>query len=126
MTLRAWLVREEGDHFAVGRNVREPVAGVADQELFLRAPVWVHAPNLHVAGAVRLEVDPLTIWGELGHVALWRKESFGATRDRNCISVEVVAMLAGKGNGLAVGRPTVKVGGAVRGDTSGGSTGCGG
>jgi len=41
-----------------------------------------------------------TIWGEHRPRSLLdARRSFGATRDRNCISVEVIAMLAGKGDG---------------------------
>src|ERR1700722_15761545 len=53
------------------------------------------------------------------------REVRGPPRDRNCISVEVVAMQAGKGDGLAVGRPSMKVGGTIRGDKSGRSAGRG-
>ncbi len=82
----------------------------------------VPTPDLHMAATIRPVVDPLTIRGKLRYIASKYQESFLASCDRNRVSIEVVICQAGKGDGLAVRRPTMEIRGAFRGHSPGRST----
>src|SRR5665213_4118371 len=65
MPLSAFDIRKEGDHGAIGRNMREPVFAIIGQHLLLRAAVCLHLPDLHRSRAVRCKVDRAPVAGEL-------------------------------------------------------------
>ena len=108
-----FVIREVHHPLAVGRDVREPVVAVAGDELFLPGAVGLHAPDLHAAGALGVEVDK----GAVGRVlrAVVEAGSRGQSLlifaiDGDGIDVGCVSATRGKGQRLAIGRPAVPIG----------------
>src|SRR3979411_666869 len=69
-------VRRKGDvrdPLPVRRDVGEPVVEAVVRDLLLLASVGSHAPDLHSAGARRVEVDVRAIRGELRPVVQSRR-----------------------------------------------------
>ena len=115
----ALVVSEEDHRLAVGREVREPVVAVVAGDLFLIGAVRLHAPDLHVSGALGVEVNVCAVGRVLGAVVEaggGGEARFVAARDGDGVDVEVAVALAGEGESLAVGRPAVPVRGSIRRD----------
>src|SRR4029077_15742401 len=56
-----FIVGQEDHPLSVGRDVREPVVEIIRRDLFLSAAVRLHAPDLHEAGALGVEVNIFAI-----------------------------------------------------------------
>src|SRR5271167_2574797 len=114
----------EGDEnhlLAVGREVREPVVEFAKGDLLLVGALSEHTPDLHVSGALGVEIDVAAVGRIFGAVV----EAFGggetgftAAFNGDGVDVEVfVALthvaLADESERFAVRRPAVPVGGGA-------------
>ena len=92
---------------------------LVERDLLLVAPVRLHPPDLHVARAVGVEVDPLAVRRQLRAVvdAFGRGQpDFLAAIDGDLVEVELAVALPGVEQPLLVGRPAVEVRRRVRGD----------
>lgn len=56
-----FLVGEENHLLAIGGEVREPIVEVVEGDLLLLAAIGMHAPDLHVAGALGIEINVFAI-----------------------------------------------------------------
>ena len=72
-----FFVSEEDHPLAIRRDVREPVVELIRRNLFLAASVRPHAPDLHAAGALGVEVNVVAVRRVLGPVV----ESLGRWSD---------------------------------------------
>ncbi len=122
------LVAQIHDALVVGGGVGEPVVALVKGELCLATTVGQHAPDLHQAGADRVEVDVLAVGGIFGAVV----EAFGsgeadfvAARDRDRIDVVVAVALGAVDEGFAIGGPAVPIAGDEGGDGGGFAAGDG-
>ena len=86
--------------------MRKPVVEVVGENLLLLAAVRLHPPNLHVPGALGIEIDVLTIGRVFGAIV----EAFGSCEarlitagNRDCVDVEIAIALADEGEGLTIG-----------------------
>src|SRR5580700_11238148 len=57
MTAHISSVGKKNDPFPVWRWMREPIIEFVRSDLFLRAAIRFHSPDLHLAGALRIKVD---------------------------------------------------------------------
>ena len=106
--------------------MREPVVVIVVRYLFLVTAIRLHSPDLHVSGALGVEINVSAVGRVLGAVVesgSSGQAGFLAACSGDGVYVEVVAALAGKGQGLSVRRPAVPVGGRVGGDEAGRSAG---
>src|ERR1035441_2342186 len=107
------LIREEDHRLAIRRDVGEPVVEAVEGDLLLGAAVGVHAPDLHAAAALGVEVDVLAIGRIFGTIveALGSSEaSLFTSAYRDGVDVELAVTLGTVGECLAVGRPTMPIG----------------
>src|SRR5258708_9224931 len=112
-------IRQEYHPFSVGRNMREPVVGIVGEDLRLIAAVSVHTPDLHVAGALGIEIDVLAVRRILGAVvqALGRGQaSFFAASDGDAVNIKLAVALPDKRERLPVRRPAMPIRRAGRGE----------
>src|SRR5262245_19451778 len=106
--------------------MREPVVVLVGRDLLLVAAVGLHAPDLHPAGAIRVEVDGFAVGGELWAVVqpLGRRQAFLlAAFGGNAVYVELAVALTAEDERLAVRRPAVPVGWPRRRDELGRAAG---
>src|SRR5436309_1951111 len=54
-------ISEKHHPLAVRRNMRKPIILFVEENLLLLATVGLHAPDLHVAGALGVEVNIFTV-----------------------------------------------------------------
>src|SRR5579864_4643175 len=102
----------------------EPIVVIVGENLLLIAVVGLHAPDLHVPGALGIEINVFAIGGVLRAIV----EAFGSgqpsffpARHRNCIDVKIAVALADEGQCLSVRRPAMPVGGSIFGEAARGS-----
>src|ERR1019366_5160280 len=106
------LIREEDHRLAIRRDVGEPVVEAVEGDLLLGAAVGVHAPDLHAAGALGVEVNVLAIGRIFGTIveALGSSEArFFTSAHRDDVDVELAIALGTVSKSLAVGRPAMPV-----------------
>src|SRR6266566_4433969 len=106
------FISEKNHPLAVGRNVWEPVVIVVGENLLLITAVGLHAPDLHVSGALGVEVNVLAVGRILGTIVETHRGGeacFFSARDWNCVDVEFTVALTDKGEGLAIRRPTMPI-----------------
>ena len=68
MTFHVFFERNENERFTIRRRMREPVVEFVVGELRLLVPVGDHSPEVHAAGAIRVEIDVLPIRRILGAI----------------------------------------------------------
>src|SRR5882724_1951212 len=115
---------EECDPLAIGRRMGEPVflgvVGDAFGFAVVRAgSVGGEAPDIPSAGAVGVDVDPLSvdrIVGAIVEAGIGCKAFFRAACDGNSVDVEIVVALGDEGQPFAIGGPAVEVAGHFGGD----------
>src|SRR5208283_472912 len=115
------VVGEEDHPLAVGGNVGKPVVVIVGENLLLLAAVGLHAPDLHVTGALGVEVDIFSVRGVFGTVvlALCRgKAGFFTSCRGNGVDVDFAFAFTDEGERLSVGRPSVPVGRRLLGEAS--------
>src|SRR5712691_5725344 len=102
--------------------MRKPVVEFVRGDLLLAGPIWAHAPNLHRAAALRIEVDELAVGGIIRAVIKsirgGEPRLFAAIRG-NSVNVEVAIALRAVSERFAVGRPAVPISGTQPGDAFG-------
>src|SRR5712692_2296458 len=102
--------------------MRKPVVVFVRGDLLLAGPIRAHAPNLHRAAALRIEVDELAV-GRIIRAVIkslrgGEPRLFAATRG-NGVNVEVAIALRAVSQRFAVGRPSVPIRGTQAGDSFG-------
>ena len=113
------LVADEDHGFAVGGDVGRPVDVVVAGDLLGRAAIRMHAPDLHAAATVGIEIDVLAVGGAVRIVAnavASGERVFFAAIDGDGEDVAGAVIGAGKDDGFAVGRPAMPVGIGMLGD----------
>src|ERR1700688_257674 len=106
-------VGEEDHPFAVGRNVGKPVVEIVEGEFLLTGAVGVHAPDLHVAGALGVEINIFAVGGIFRSVVetgSGGEAGLVAAGGGDGVDVEVAVAAAGEGELAAIGRPAVPIG----------------
>src|SRR4051812_40803607 len=112
MSLDLLVVGKKNQPFAIGRRVREPVIVFIAGHLFLAAAVWFHAPDLHEAAPVGIEIDVLSIRRVIGAIIQARRSGEAAlvtARNGYGVDIEFTVALTAVGHGLSVGRPAMPV-----------------
>src|SRR3954470_1432151 len=108
--------RNEGDPFAIRRDVREPVMELPRRHGFLVAAVCIHLPQLHGTRAVRIEVNELAVRSVFRSVIQTFRSGqlyFRTTFRGNPVDVELIVSLPGKYQAQSVGRPAVAIRGSL-------------
>src|SRR5438876_10371100 len=121
MSGHIFFIREKDHPFSIGRNMRKPVVVIVGEDLLLIAAVGLHTPDLHVSGALGVEIDVLTIGRIFGAVVkslCGCKTSFITASYGNRVDIKVAIALADEGESLAIRRPAVPVRGSVLGDAA--------
>ena|SRR5438477_8775367 len=116
MTFHISVVREEDHPFAIRRGVRKPIVRIVGGHAFLIGAVGMHAPDLHGAGTLRIEIDVLAIWRIVRSVvqAFGRGQAnFFSAGSGNAENIEVAISFTDKGERLAIRRPSVPIRRAV-------------
>src|ERR1700678_3130850 len=106
------FVRQKHHRAAVGRDVWKPVIELVGGYLLLIAAVGFHPPDLHCAGANRIEINELAVRRVLWAVVQprgRRQAGLVAAPRGDGIDVEFAAALTAKGQHLAARRPAVPV-----------------
>src|SRR6266568_7932176 len=108
--------------------MRKPVVVFVRGDLLLAGPIRAHAPNLHRAAALRIEVDELAI-GRIIRAVIeslrgGQPRLFAAIRG-NGVNVEVAVAFRAVSQRFAVGRPAVPIRGTEASDAFGRAAGDG-
>src|SRR5271163_2195990 len=120
------LIGEEDHPLSVGRNVREPIVVAVGSDLLLFRAVGLHAPDLHHAGALGIEINIFSIGRIFGAVveALGGGETrFFASGGGNGVDVKIAVAFPDKGESSAVRRPAMPIRGRTLGDAPGSTAG---
>src|SRR4051812_31730678 len=106
--------------------MREPIIKFVGRNLRLLAAIGAHAPDLHRAAALGVEVNGPAI----GRVVRTVIKTLGGCQARlpaaggwNCVDIELAIALGTKGERFAIGRPAVPVGWSQRGYAPGSAPG---
>src|SRR3954462_16039407 len=98
----------------------EPVVEFVVGDLFLLRTVGLHPPDMHLAGAIGIEINPFAIGRVVGAVV----EAFGggeprlrSASRRNSVDVELAIAFAAKRKGFSIGRPAMPIGRRLFGET---------
>src|SRR2546427_2010449 len=92
--------------------MRKPVIPVVERDLLLTRAVRPHAPDLHGAGTVRTEVNPLPVRRVIRPIIeplRGGQARLAAAGDGNCVNVDLAAALRAVGERPAIRRPAVPV-----------------
>src|SRR5437867_4818266 len=106
------LVGKKDHPLSIRRNMRKPVVVIVVENLLLLAAVSLHAPNLHVPGALRVEINVLTIWRIFRTVVQSFRSctsSFIASGDGNRVDIKVAVALTNECKSLSVWRPAMPI-----------------
>src|ERR1700722_14644854 len=97
MARNAFVISEEHHPLSVRRDVRKPVIEIIMRNLLLLAPIGMHAPDLHVPGALGIEINKFPVRRIFWPVV----QSLGggpprllAARRRNRIDIKIARRLA--------------------------------
>src|SRR5258708_37072094 len=95
------------DHpLPVGRDMREPVIPLVGRKLLLPGAIRAHPPDLHLPGALGVEVDILAVWRVLRSVveALGRRQtSLRAAIDPDRVNIKFAVALPGERQSPPIG-----------------------
>src|ERR1700687_5546628 len=97
---------------SIRRNVREPVVVVVGKDLHLLAAVGLYSPNMHVPGALGIEINVLPIrriFRPIVESRCCRQSLLLATFHWNCVNVKIAVALPNKRQSSSVGRPPMPV-----------------
>lgn len=119
----SFIIGNEDNGFAVGRDVREPgVACLVERHLSLFGAVFLHSPHLHQAGTYGVEPDVFSAWGVFGTVVQLfggGEADFLSAFCRNDVDVIITIPVGAIGKLLAVRTPSVQVAGTQRSNQAG-------
>src|SRR5580658_1189956 len=100
------VVGENYHPLSIWRDVREPIIQFVRGDLLLLAAVRAHAPDLHDAGALGVEVNVFSVGGILRTVVQplrSREPRLVPARDGDTVNVELAVALADESQSLSVG-----------------------
>ena len=108
-----FFVGEEHHPLPIRRNVREPVVEFVRRDLFLPAAVGMHAPDLHGADALGVEVNVFAIRRILRPIveSLGRSQAgFVSACDWDGVDIEISVSLSYERQRGSIRRPSMPVG----------------
>src|SRR5450755_3943277 len=105
-------IREKNNPLAIRRGMGKPIIKCVGGDLFLRRAVRLHTPDLHLAGALGIEIDVSTVGRIVGAIV----ETFGGSQASfvaagygDGVDVELAVALADESESAAVWRPAVPI-----------------
>src|SRR4051812_11445169 len=112
MPFHIFIVSEKNHPFPIRRRMRKPIVRIIRSHSLLSAPVWMHAPDLHRAGTLRIKINVPTIRRIIRPVVQTlrsRQANFFAGVGWNSVNVEIAVSFADKREHFSIRRPTVPI-----------------
>src|SRR6185437_3016911 len=112
MPSHTMVVGEKHHPLSVGRDMRKPIVELVCCDLLLLAAVSVHAPYLHAARTLGVEVNEISIRRIFRTVVQTLgsgQTRFFAPGDRDGVDVKVIVALADERQGFSIRRPAMPV-----------------
>src|SRR5258705_1926154 len=93
--------------------MRKPVVELVGRDLLLLAAVGSHAPDLHRAAALGVEINPAAIGGVVRAIVeafCSREPRLPAAAGSNAVNVELAVAFGAIDERLSIGRPALPIG----------------